>query len=558
MAEEEERPTTIPYRWTAQDAEKPAKIANPYGINPGEVFETTGKAPPNDKRWASVFADGDVVNLPVSKCRISKMLEQFFVPGYTWQEVPPDLQASTIDELCQKLVQRSDKFAIYGDFSAKAPSPTTPEATRTAFERKNALAKKLFWYWKNTDYRWALLHSGVSLTTVNLAPETLATQATAVRPGSSEQVTGRLAWVLARATSMEPLRVKPHAAPRSVPSPTTLRLPSKPVWNADPQPGTPFADLPEDFRETVKRSFVDRMCAVPGTSLNLDNAFWGDPQQTTAWDALQRFGPQDVNLLVRLYRRIEAIDPTMKLWRQLKYIRNEWSGGSAGVTVVYHKPSAMRACLDGLFSATVTPSVARDRFFYALEHQRPSSVDLALEALDDNAELPDCDTWREVDKPRQEACHFCVGKSDLRGHMVTPEIRRDEFFEADLVEPRHAASDSIHIDWFSPVDGVDPTARKCNYLDVLDGSGRHWMQATMGFNTPTFHFNRIRDKIAALLAPAVAARFGGRIESFVTRWEGAKWKLAVRGKAGDNDALAYSAELDSITSELDPSRTPAH
>jgi hypothetical protein len=187
-----------------------------------------------------------------------------------------------------------------------------------------------------------------------------------------------------------------------------------------------------------------------------------------------------------------------------------------------------------------TPSVARDRFFYGLEHQRASSYVLAPEAVDDNAELPDCDTWREVDKPREEALHFCVGKSDLPGHMTTQAARGREFFEADLVEPRPVGQDDIHIDWFSPVDGVDPASRKCNYLPTLKGSGTHWFQASMGIGKPTFYFSRIDEALDA--SP-------GRIDAdFRKRWEADRWKLAVLGKEGNEGARLYNDELDRVLS----------
>lgn len=535
-----ERPKYILYRWTAQDVagaqQKPAVIANPYGINPDEVFLASGKPPPDDKRWAARFTDGELVDLPTGKCRLPYMLEQFFVPDHVWEEAPPDLEAATIGELCQKLADRSDRYAIFAEFSSKAPAPKNAEAKRTLDARKRALAKKLFWYWKNTDYRWALLHSGVSLTTIDQAPETLAARATATPPGAPP-ISARLTWVLARAAPQKPVGVKPHPKkPEALPKITTIRLPAKPSWNADPAKDSPFADLPEDLRETVKRSFVDRMCAVPGASLNLNNAWTSEAQ--TAWDVLRRCSAQGVSLLVRTYRRIEGIDPSLKLWRQIRYLRNQWWGGSAGFKVVYESPPAVRAVLDGLFSATATPTVARDRFFYGLEHQRESSFDLAPQAADDNAELPDCDTWREVDKPKEEGVHFCVGKSDLPGHMATQARKGGEFFEADLAEPRQVSLDDIHVDWFSPVNGVDPASRKCNYLPLAAGSGTHWFQATMGIGKPTFYFSRV-DKAVGDSPDRVGA-------DFVKRWEADKWKLAVQGKAGNDGAKRYSDELDQI------------
>lgn len=61
------------------------------------------------------------------------------------------------------------------------------------------------------------------------------------------------------------------------PDPTTIRLPMKPAWNLDPSDTDPLKDLDPVLRETLKRSFLDRMVAVRGAHLNLDNAFWSSP-----------------------------------------------------------------------------------------------------------------------------------------------------------------------------------------------------------------------------------------------------------------------------------------
>jgi hypothetical protein len=541
-----ERPTEIPYRWTAQDAAgaspKPAKIENPYGINPDEVFLSTGRPPPEDKRWAARFLDGDVVSLPASKCRIQPALDQFFLDGYMWEEAPKDLTAATLGELCQKLFDRAEKYAIFADFSTKAPPPATPEAARALGNRRNLLLKKLLGYWGNTDYRWAVLHGGVSPTTVDQAPEGLPTQATG--SAGAVKVSAGLTWVLARAMAQGAVNVVPNVPEVKGPKKaTTLVVPKAQelVPLPPPPPLNDLNDLAPELIETLKNSFIDRHLGLPLAGANLMYGWReGKPEPATLWHALDNLGPTAVNFLVRMFDRTRAIDGSLALWKQIKYIRNQWWRGSAGMKVIYHDPVAVRACLDALFDPRVRPTVARDKYLGSLEHQSSASWKLAPKGVyklgDIDQEPPDCNTWREVDKLGQEAMHYCVDKGDLKG------------------EERTLTHDDIHIDWASPVDGVEPGRNQCTYGP---GTGvLHWGQAMIGLGQPELNISSVQEGLAEGRAQLLRSDRAADFLDFEKRWTEARWKLAVRGKPGEDEAGRYNAELKALYQSVLPEPPP--
>lgn len=302
----------------------------------------------------------------------------------------------------------------------------------------------------------------------------------------------------------------------------------------DPPPGSAYHDLPLPLRETIVRSFVDRINGAPGASLNLMFGF-GGPTPKTAWEALARLGPMAVNLLVQLYRRIERIDETLTTWRQIRYIRNQWWGGSAGIKVVYWDPRAMRFTLDGLLSGRHGVRVARDTYVGSLDHQLSSSISLLPRALVPFAEPPDADTWREFDMPRQESVHFCVGKTDLAG------------FEREGERP--AQLDDIHIDWYCPVERIDAETGRCNYLEPWEGSLLHWYQAHHGYEAPAFTFQLIDQAIAEAnerIEKNPSSGEARRLLEFATRWENVKWHLAVQGKPGYEASRPWMDEVSEI------------
>ena len=108
---------------------------------------------------------------------------------------------------------------------------------------------------------------------------------------------------------------------------------------SDAPPGSPYWKLDPSLRETLERSFEARVARERGgawiledgarlppedeAALNLANGFWGG-SPASVWEALRNAGAEWVSLLVRVHERVRAIDPTLGLWRQIRYVRNGW------------------------------------------------------------------------------------------------------------------------------------------------------------------------------------------------------------------------------------------
>lgn len=214
--------------------------------------------------------------------------------------------------------------------------------------------------------------------------------------------------------------------------------------------------LPGRLRETLERSFVDRERGVLRAEHNLDNAWYAGDHPRTVEEAVTAIGPQGIDVLTRIHQRIERLDPSGDTWREIRYVRNLWWGGSAGFKAVYRDPESLRVRLHGLFDR-----VAPDLLVGALEHQLRPAIRILMRTppwrlVDPRAAPPDCDTWREISGLGKEALHFCVGRH----------------------EDRPVELDDIHLDWRSPVVRADPVTRRCAY--ALGESVRHWLQAKRG------------------------------------------------------------------------------
>lgn len=278
----------------------------------------------------------------------------------------------------------------------------------------------------------------------------------------------------------------------------------------------PYERLAAPLRAVLDQSYADRVAGRPGAELNLANAWWSPGAPATSWEALARVGPTGVNVIVRIYDRIAALDPSLELWRSIRYIRNVWWGGSAGFKVVWSDPARALKTLDALF-----PRVARDGFFGGVEHQRGSALKVLASRplarwLDRAGDLPDATTFREVSGLGAEAVHLCVGRRD----------------------PRPPALDDVHLDWRSPVRGVDRRTRRCVYA-VREGA-RHWLQAMLGWGAPCFPF----DVVDRLLASGGASPAWADLAA---RWEAARWPLALRGAEGHTRAMAYVREAEALS-----------
>jgi hypothetical protein len=253
-----------------------------------------------------------------------------------------------------------------------------------------------------------------------------------------------------------------------------------------------LALLPAPVRDTLQRSFDDRMLGVPEARLNLDNAFWGGAPETLP-AALQALSAQALSIVTRIHERLARIDPSGEAWREVRYLRNVWWGGSGGFKLVYADRARARERLRALF-----PRVAEDTRLGALEHQRGSLLRALLRPFD-------ADSFREVDRLGEEALHLCVARR----------------------EPPPTSLDDVHLDWASPVSGVDPATRRCVY--AFCSGARHWVQARFGVGAPVFPFAAMEARIAQGLVDPAAAE----------RWRAREWALAASGSAGDREARTW-------------------
>jgi hypothetical protein len=199
----------------------------------------------------------------------------------------------------------------------------------------------------------------------------------------------------------------------------------------------------------------------------------------------------------------------------------------------------MRFRLDGLLSGRHGNRVARDKYVGTLDHQLKPAYMLLPRAIDPRAEPPDADTWREVDLPMRVSVHFCVGKSDLRG----PETIAD----------RHVALDDIHLDWSSPVEGIEPDTGRCNYLEPWEGALEHWYQAHYAHEAPVFTFDSIKKDVTKTrdtLSGSKRTADLARLDEFVTKWDKVKHTLAVRGKAGYDESVVHHEKLQHLLKSM--------
>ncbi|APR80104.1 Hypothetical protein A7982_05451 [Minicystis rosea] len=280
--------------------------------------------------------------------------------------------------------------------------------------------------------------------------------------------------------------------------------------------------------EVVARSFVDRIAGRAGSELNLANAFWSPGTPRNVEEAIERIGLTGLNVIVRVHDRIRDIDPS--LWREIRYIRNVWWGGSAGFKVVWEDPAMARDRLDGSWGR-----VARDGLFGALEHQRRPALSILADMpiarwLDRAAALPDCITWRELSPLGAESLHFCVGRH----------------------EPRDPGLDDVHLDWRSPVRGVDAGTRRCMY--ARRAGAHHWLQAMQGEGAPRFVFDAMEALIAAFEARRAERGLDEAAleawDDLVHRWDTVCFRLAARGAEGATRAALYLWEAEQLSAEL--------
>ncbi|MFO0588083.1 MAG: hypothetical protein U0441_11110 [Polyangiaceae bacterium] len=568
----------VRYRWTAMDeglantpkdqivtkkGQDPPTIT-PYGIHRKETRTMLHVASKTQKTVAQM-KEGDEVMVPLaySTSGLESRATRFFRAGYRWEKLPqdstgkPTVWAPTLGELCQAVYEWDKKRFSHYDLSHKGEAWDFPRRVW-----------KLFDYWEHTDYRYAVVKSGKFSWGMN--PLQIPTEAPDPADATKTQ---RCLWVLGKIPEKAVVSAAPSSqgAEGDGKNTNAVALPAGPDYDKDP--GPPFDKLHPELLATIKRSYKARMLRTPQDAVyHLDSVMSGnDAWQLlliTAWqnkgalpderltldEVLDSMATAPMNILVRLFDRIRAVDPSFGLWRQIKFLRDGWLSGSAGFKVVYFDPEAMRSCLDSLGDNTSGNKIARDKLIGSLDHQYTESWKTypgaqAGELLGPpftDFPPPDVDTWREVDKPQEEALHFCVDKQD-----INPCLQSSDWVAGQAV--RHHSSDDIHIDWRSPVQGIDYT-KKCIYDDNFAKKAWHVAQAKWGIGVPEDRFvgtylalKECRDRRDLMKDDA---EWNAELDSLDKEWADKKWGLALDGKRGWENASPYYERAKALVAKL--------
>jgi hypothetical protein len=172
-----------------------------------------------------------------------------------------------------------------------------------------------------------------------------------------------------------------------------------------PRPA-PFDALPDALATTLVRSFQDRRDGAAGSEKNLD-AYWGkSPGMDSVWELLRvSLDWQDLNTMVRVHQRMEAVDRTGALWRDhVLYLLRAYTGGIYALEMVYRSRSELRAYLDGdVIKRTEAPLLARAARWTQVMH-------------------PDTDGWREVSAT--DSLHISVANAE--GYARAEDVHIDE------------------------------------------------------------------------------------------------------------------------------------
>lgn len=192
--------------------------------------------------------------------------------------------------------------------------------------------------------------------------------------------------------------------------PKTVNAVVRTPTDVDPPQGSIYGLLAAPLRGTLGRSFRHRVIGYVGTGENLHAAWDVKPAPRTTWEALDRLSATDINTLVRVYDRMEAISPA--LWQHIAYLRFGWYTSSLGWAMVWFD---------------------RDKLANALRNTAGLCQDDALGERWHQSKwyMFDCDCWREVVPANaREGLHFCVATKAGSG---------DDNIHIDEVDPASSA-----------------------------------------------------------------------------------------------------------------------
>jgi hypothetical protein len=514
----------VKYRWTGADAgiaaaAKKAKddgvdplpkyLVTPYGLSPfqfhtdgvegGQVVIKTRVYLASDadakkplEPWD--IAAGAEVMLPLELARFGQkwMRDRFYKKGQAWLPLPDGATGSTLAELCQSLYAMRDKepqLDVYHFFSRKKPGADgAGEVDKTAAEwdaegqvRARILAK-LVGHWQNTDYHFEQVRQGLGLSGDLAVP---------LRSAAGADV--KLVVVLGEPPPpAAPAAVAPQGASGDAPG-TGAAVKTGEVSGGNP-PRPPLHQLPEALRLKLVESYDARKNGEPLSERNLDQGYG---KGSSVWDAIyEGMSWQDINTMVRVYQRIEAVDKTGRLWRDhVLYFVRASTGTIYLLDVVYRDRTADRAeltaYLDEITHRSEEPRIGRERPIWQVLHSGTNG-------------------WREVSKTDQ--LHISVG---------------------DGTKPN--PSEDIHIDETSFTHDRDPDGHAV--AATLPTTGlKHLSQSLCG----TIDIDRPFARLDELISTPAFARGSLRPETFadLERWLEVRGSKAVSGEDGHREALA--------------------
>lgn len=270
----------------------------------------------------------------------------------------------------------------------------------------------------------------------------------------------------------------------------------------DTGPRPPLDKLPEPLRVKLVESFDARRRRAPLSERNLDQGY---AKASTVWDAIyDGMSWQDINTMVRVYQRIEAVDKTGRLWRDhVLYVVRATTGTIYLLDLVFRDRTPNRteltAYLEEITRRNDEPKLAREQDVWQYLH-------------------PGTSGWREVSTTDQ--LHVSVANGTMAN-----------------------ASEDIHIDETSFTHDRDSSGATISAPLVPTGA-KHLAQSLCG----TFDIARPFARLDELLKTPDFARaaLGSETLADVLAWESARGNHAVSGEAGHRTALALwrRAEAD--------------
>lgn len=317
------------------------------------------------------------------------------------------------------------------------------------------------------------------------------------------------------------------------PAPTPVVVHAPPGQSAAvtaPPPGPPWwsyvAGLQAGLVTTLQRSWSARQqgrALPPGVRTPLlANTDWkmpaerrfrrnADQRHATWWTMVEDYELTDINVLAKVYERIQGAAPN--LWPQMDLITNTWFGSSLGFGFVAPGDVAASERAVSAESAFV-----RDDTWGAAEHQDPNRS-FPSRIFSDR----DAHTYREIIADGGEGLHFCVGTT----------------------VPEHT---NLHIDWADPCNGRDSSGRAEYSSDAIP----HLLQVKMGIGIPTSPFTALEASpgLRPVLALQSAFQHGSvrlmddEMRDQVTFVNANLQRWAAQGYAGWNAARTALAALE--------------